>query len=120
MINPSGAPAAVFLRAILDDDTQLCVGGGIYAEYEEVMRRPRLRRSEGEVADMLRAVRSRSYWVLPTVRVRACVDPDDDIFLECAASAGAGSLVTGNLKHFPNSWEGVEVVTPRQFLDFFA
>jgi len=101
LLNPTGPPAEVFVRAIADDETQLCVTSEIYEEYEEVLRRPRLRRSESEVADALRAVRSRGYWVSPKIRVRACIDPDDDIFLECAVSAGARYLVTGNLKHFP-------------------
>ena len=34
-------------------------------------------------------------------KVRACSDPDDDIFLECAQAASAHYLVTGNGKHFP-------------------
>jgi putative PIN family toxin of toxin-antitoxin system len=113
LLSPSEAPAQVFLRAILDSDTQLCVSGEIYTEYEEVMRRPRLRRSESEVADALRAIRDRGYWVRPTVRIQACVDPDDDIFLECAVAAGADYLVTGNLKHFPKEWACVAILTAR-------
>ena len=120
LLSPFGAPAQVFLRTILDRDVQLCVSGEVYAEYEEVMRRPRLRRSESEVSDALRAIRDRGYWVRPTVRVRACVDPDDDIFLECAVAGGADYLITGNLKHFPKEWEGVKVLTARQFLDVIA
>jgi uncharacterized protein len=120
LLSPSGPPAQVFLRAILDSDTQLCVSGEVYAEYEEVMRRPRLRRSESEVANALRAVRDRAYWVKPSVRVRAGVDPDDDIFLECAIASGAQYLVTGNLRHFPKQWEDVKTLTARQFLDSVA
>ncbi len=120
LLSPAGAPTQVFLRAIGDSDIQLCVSGTIYSEYEEVMRRPRLGRSESEVANALRAVRDHSYWVRPTVRVRACKDADDDIFLECAVAASAHYLVTGNLKHFPRGWESVEVVTARQFLDLIG
>jgi len=120
LLNPAGPPAEVFLRAILDEETQLCVSSEIYEEYEEVLRRPRLRRSESEVGNTLRTIRSRGYWVSPADRVRACTDSDDDIFLECAVSADARYLVTGNLKHFPKNWERVAIVTPRQFLDFFA
>jgi predicted nucleic acid-binding protein len=52
--------------------------------------------------------------------VRACSDPDDDIFLECARAARADYLATGNLKHFPVSWEETEVVTPRRLLDILT
>jgi len=61
LLNPSGPPAQVFLRTILDSETQLCVSGEVYAEYEEVMRRPRLRRPESQVTDALRAIRDRGY-----------------------------------------------------------
>jgi putative PIN family toxin of toxin-antitoxin system len=45
LLSPQGPPAQVFMIAILDPDTQLCVSGDIFAEYEEVIRRSRLRRS---------------------------------------------------------------------------
>jgi len=32
--------------------------------------------------------------------IRACSDPDDDVFLDCSQAAQAHFLVTGNLKHF--------------------
>lgn len=41
LLSPLGPPAQVFLMTLLDPDTQLCVSGEIYAEYEEVVRRPR-------------------------------------------------------------------------------
>ena len=50
-------------------------------------------------------------------KVRACSDPDDDIFLECSQAARAHYLVTGNLKHFPPKWASTQIVTARQFLD---
>jgi predicted nucleic acid-binding protein len=49
--------------------------------------------------------------------VRACPDPDDDIFLECAQAAAAHYLITGNPKHFPATWADTQIVTARQFID---
>jgi uncharacterized protein len=49
--------------------------------------------------------------------VRACSDPDDDIFLECAEAAGAAFLVTGNLKHFPTEWRQTRIVTAAALLE---
>jgi predicted nucleic acid-binding protein len=63
------------------------------------------------------AIRERGLWVRSTETVRACPDPDDDIFLECAQVAHANYLVTGNLKHFPTSWLDTKIVTPRWLLD---
>ncbi len=87
------------------------------AEYEEVINRPRFRRSEEIIAGALQAIREKGLWVRPTERVTACSDPDDDIFLECAQAAKAEYLVNGNLKHFPVSWAGSRMVTPRWLLD---
>jgi putative PIN family toxin of toxin-antitoxin system len=89
----------------------------IFAEYEDVIRRPRFRRSAIEIESLLNTIRERSLWINPASVVRACSDPADNIFLECAQAAGAIYLVTGNAKHFPTSWEGTDIVTARQLLD---
>ena len=56
----------------------------------------------------------------PRKRVTACSDPDDNIFLECAWTARAQYVVTGNLKHFPVKWAETQIVTARQFVDAMA
>ena len=93
------------------------MSGPVYAEYEEVLQRPRFRRIEASINPTLQLIREIGLWVRPTESVRICKDPDDDIFLECAQEARASWLVTGNVRHFPSTWQGTEVVTPRQFLD---
>jgi putative PIN family toxin of toxin-antitoxin system len=103
----------VFLLA-LDGSIQLCVSGQVYAEYEEVISRPRFQRSEGIIAGTLDAIRQKGFWVIPSARVQLCSDPDDDIFLECAQAAQADYLVTGNVKHFLASWQGTQVITARR------
>jgi putative PIN family toxin of toxin-antitoxin system len=88
LLQPLGPPAQVFVLA-LGGSIQLCVSGIVYTEYEEVIRRPRLKRSSDIVAATLDAIREKAVWVRPTERVQACADPDDDIFLECAQAANA-------------------------------
>ena len=117
LLNPQGPPAQVFVMTILDPETRLCVSADLYAEYEEVIRRPRLNRSDREIQATLRTIREKGFWVKPTEKVRACSDPDDDIFLECAQAASAHYLVTGNLKDFPTVWASTRILTARQFLD---
>jgi putative PIN family toxin of toxin-antitoxin system len=116
LLQPLGPPAAVFLL-VTGGVIQLCISGHVYAEYEEVIRRPRLARDEEVIAATLQTVREKGFWVRPTETIKACPDPDDDIFLECVHASGADYLVTGNLKHFPSSWASTLVVTPRRFLD---
>ena len=57
---------------------------------------------------------------LPTVALplQAMLPDTDDLpFIEVAAAAGV-PLVTGNIRHFPKrSRCGVDVLSPRQFLD---
>jgi len=116
LLQPLGPPAQVFLLAI-GGSIQLCMTGDVYAEYEDVIRRPRFRRDEDVIAATLQAVRERSHWVRPKEAIHACADPDDDIFLECAQAAQANYLVTGNTKDFPTSWLETRIVTPRGFLE---
>jgi putative PIN family toxin of toxin-antitoxin system len=57
LLSPQGAPARIFLTAIAGRDLQLCISGEIYAEYEEVIRRPRFLREPGEIEAALRTIR---------------------------------------------------------------
>jgi uncharacterized protein len=117
LLQPEGLPARTFLMMLAGTTAQLCVSGEIYAEYEEVIRRPKFKRGETVIEQALRAIRQDGFWVKPSERVRACADPDDDIFLECAQAARAHYLVTGNQKDFPAKWADTLIVTARQFLD---
>jgi putative PIN family toxin of toxin-antitoxin system len=120
LLHPQGMPARTLLIALAGISAQLCVSGDIYAEYDEVIRRPKFNRSEPVIEQTLRAIRQNGFWVKPSERVRACSDPDDDIFLECAQTARAHYVVTGNLKHFPEQWAGAKIVTARQFVEAMA
>src|SRR5258708_6724550 len=102
LIQPLGPPARVFLLAA-GGSIELCVSGEVYAEYEEVISRPRFRFTAYVISHALDTIRRNSLWVRPTERIHVCSDPDDDVFLECAQTAQANYLVTGNLKHFPSS-----------------
>ena len=116
LLQPVGPPAQIFVLA-LGGPLQLCVSANIYAEYEEVISRPRFKRSEEIIVGALRAIRNKGFWVRPTARLHVCADPDDNMFLECAQTARAEYLVTGNLKHFPPTWESTRIVNPRHLLD---
>jgi uncharacterized protein len=119
LLQPLG-PSAQLLLLALNGSIRLCVTGSIYAEYEEVISRPRFQRSPEIIAGALEAIRETSFWVRPTESVKACSDPDDDIFLDCAEAAEANYLVTGNIKHFPLSWASTRIVPPRLLLDHLS
>ncbi len=117
MLSPHGSPGRIVdclrcgtLIAVLDD----C----IFAEYSEVLARPKLGLPKGEVRLVLDAIRRKAQFVeaLPEFDPAGLPDPDDAPFLACALATGV-CLVTGNLRHFPKRVVGgVEVLTPAAFL----
>src|SRR6266513_2740092 len=69
---------------------------------------------------LLLALATRAHLVRPVRRLAIAADPDDNIFLECADSARADYLITGNQRHFPRFWKQTKVITSREFLDLVA
>jgi uncharacterized protein len=120
LLQPLGPPSQLFVLAIAGITIQLCATGEIYAEYEEVIRRSKFKRTQTEIESALATVREKELWVRPSNKVFVCADPDDNIFLECAEAAQADYIVTGNLRDFPSEWAGTRIVTPRQMLDILS
>jgi uncharacterized protein len=102
---------------VLSGEVQLCISEAIFAEYDEVIRRPRFKRSVDVIEGTLRSIRRLAHWVKPSVRVEECTDPDDNVFLECAQAAEADYLVTCNQRHFPERWRKTEVVSARELIE---
>lgn len=100
LLTPTGLAAEALLIWITDAGTQLCPSADIYAEYEEVIRRPTFNRNALDIDAVLSMVR-KLRWIEPNGMLHVCLDPDDDIFLECAQAANAHYIVTGNTRHFP-------------------
>ena len=95
---------------------------GMIEEFDAVISRPNIKRRIGELAP---AIFRREYLLFahitfPGKELSVCDDPDDNMLLECANSAGAGYIVTGDddllrLKKF----EKTRIVTPLEFIDTF-
>jgi len=45
LLQRQGLPARTFVTVLAGTTAQLCVSGDVYAEYEEVIRRPKFNRS---------------------------------------------------------------------------
>lgn len=47
-----------------------------------------------------------------------CEDPDDEMFLACAAASGTSVIVSGD-RHLRrvSGWRGVQILSPREFVE---
>lgn len=118
-IKPAGLQRTVLLLA-LTRPARLYVSPPILQEYREVLARPELRIPKRLRVQLLQLIRNRSRSVAPKRRLDVTLDPDDNIFVECADAASADYLVTGNQKHYPRFWKNTKIITPREFLELIA
>jgi putative PIN family toxin of toxin-antitoxin system len=65
----------------------------------------------------LQTILARGIWVKIRGTVEVCRDPNDDVFLECAALAKADLLVAGD-KDFLilGAYKGTRIITPSEYL----
>ena len=121
VISAAGAPAEI-VRRWHDQALDLAVSEDILAEYERVLRYPRIRRrhrlQDGEIASMVAGFRRFATLVEVVDRRRVVIDdPDDDKYLNCARAAGAAFIVSGDQHLLAlREHEGIRILTPRAFL----
>jgi uncharacterized protein len=116
-LKDEGLPAAI-LDLAASRTILMCVSAAVLAEYKEVLNRPRLKLPPKRIAGTLAVIRKTSLLVKPTREVTVIkADEPDNRLLECAEAAAADYLVTGNTKHFPKTFKGTAIVTPKQFSD---
>lgn len=111
-LSGSGAPRKL-IEALARRHFDGAISDDTYAEYVEVLKRPKFGFSSRDIRNLLAMVRhhSRHYTAIP--QPERTPDPDDQPFWDLAVTADA-ALVTGNVKDFPPS---PRVRTPREFHD---
>jgi putative PIN family toxin of toxin-antitoxin system len=115
-IQPDRAPARLVREWVLEGQVQLVVSSQIIAEYREVARRPKFRRYGFPPLWLEFLIEESLYLPDPPQWPDSLPDPNDACFLSLAHESGAW-LVTGNLKHFPESQRRkVTVITPGEYL----
>jgi putative PIN family toxin of toxin-antitoxin system len=113
-LKPEGLEAAV-VNAVVSGTLEAWTTPEVWAEYEDVLARPKfaaVRETSRHILDAL-GTRIRTTTALTTSTVAS--DEDDNRFIECAEAAQANFLVTGNLRHYPLQWGGTRAVNARQF-----
>ena len=115
VLKPDGLQRLIF-KVALSPFCEVFVSSPILTEYEEVLSRKRFKFQPDEVQAVIRLIKSKAVLVAPKSTVTAALDPDDNMFLECAEESEANYLVTGNKKHFPAKWKQTKVVSGREMM----
>lgn len=120
-ISPHSAPARIF-DLWEERRFDVLVSEAILIEYEDVFLRPSIQRRTGmganEVGHIIVNIADLAIWVQTVPLVMAVsLDPDDDVFLECAVAGDADYVVSGD-KHLLqlDVFEGIPIVTPSNFV----
>lgn len=114
-LKPTSLQRTAFLLAITKP-ARLYVSQPILDEYTEVLARPELQIRKGFRLQLLQLIKNHSHVVVPSRRLEVTSDPDDNMFLECADSARADYLITGNQRHFPTFWKKTKIISARDFI----
>ena len=118
-LKPEGLQRTALIIAIIRP-SRLYISPAILSEYRNVLARRELQIRPGIREQLLRLIRRRARSIVPRKRLQVTIDPNDNIFLECADAAGADYLVTGNVRHFPKFWKRTKVITSREFVSIAA
>lgn len=117
ILSPNGPPAAV-LRALLTERVTLCFDERIVSEYRDVLTRTKFSFDPGLVGELIDFLEAGGSPTLADPLAVTLPDPWDQMFIEVAVSSKADFLVTGNLKHLPETARAdARVVLPRAFLE---
>ena len=111
----SKGPSAAILDLFMEDGFDLVVNDSVIAEYEDVLRRPKFGFPESLVRGALGCIVSKASRCYSVPQPESLPDPDDKVFWDLAMSNNA-VLITGNVRHFP---ESERVMTPSRFLQYF-
>jgi uncharacterized protein len=117
----TGSPAAAILDAWRVTAFVLVVSEDIVAELENTLAKPYFARRlapQDTAAFLDLLVTSATIVAVEGALSGVATHPEDDRILECAVTAGAAYLVTGDKKlQQLRAFHGVQIVSPRAFLE---
>lgn len=114
-----GLPSAVVTICLRMPAIEICLSEAIREEYRTVCGRPKFAAVQTEARRLIDALDDGALHVTPCRRVEKIGrDLPDNRVLECALSAQAHFLVTGNIRHFDfREFAGTRIVSPFEFLE---
>jgi putative PIN family toxin of toxin-antitoxin system len=113
LLSPHGYPAQI-LNLVLNKRIELVIDARIFAEYTEVLKRPKFKFRGEWINPLLDFIKMESESIIPEPLYIKLQDPSDRMFLEVAKTAQVHYLATGNTKHFP---EDPVIVSPKEFME---
>jgi uncharacterized protein len=120
LLSPAGNEALILL-AIHQGLVRPCFSEEMLEEYAGVLARPKFAFPADEIAALLAMFRNRGELIMPKAVMAVSVDPGDTKFLQCAETAQADYIVTGNKRHFPEATYGVtRVASASELLDWIT
>jgi putative PIN family toxin of toxin-antitoxin system len=100
-------------------DCEAVVSPALLAEYHEIIEELLLEYPDRAFVKWGDALTDSATLVFPTERAaRATPDPDDEMVLECALTAEADFIVSGDKKHLLplRQFRGIAIISPADFL----
>ena len=115
----SDGPPYEILRYCEENTITVITSPGIIEETHDVLNRDKIPFSENQVDEFIEKVMAISRVVSPEIDLTVVDDdPDDDKIIECAVSADADYLVSGD-SHLLNltEYQGIPIVSPDEFIE---
>lgn len=112
-----GGLPGILIKYVMDGSIELAITPTLEAELERVLQ-TKFPHTQTAIHDTLEVLREIAIRVVPTEKITLISeDPDDNAVLECAVSARADVIVSGDnhlllLKKFRHIW----ILSPRKFL----
>jgi uncharacterized protein len=115
-LKPEGLEAAV-VTLVFAGVLEAWVTAEVWAEYEEVLARPKFEKVREASRHILRTLDPQVRRTTAGAVSTDAFDEDDNRFVECALAARAEFLVTGNLRHYPAGCGVTRMVNARGLLE---
>ncbi len=114
----SGPPAQI-LKAWKDKKIRIVLSKEILDEYQRVAKELSAKFPSVDIEPIIELLTIYGEVVETTgVSVNVCEDPDDNMFLECAIASNSKIIVSGDNHLLKISgYQGIDVVSPRKFID---
>lgn len=109
----SEASTAKVVRLLIEGNFIPLYDGSIIEEYQEVLHRAKFKLLPGVADALISYILEHGIETSRTPFQDIMPDEDDRVFYEVALSSEESFLVTGNLKHYPQT---PQVITPAEFV----